>query len=247
MLSYRTMQPQHPLWWPQAIAHLSAADPVMATLIKTYPQSRLTGRGQAMESLMRAIVGQQISVAAAASVWNRFLAATGNRLTPASVLVLSEQQLRSCGLSGQKVKYIQGIASGFADGTVHPGLWHEMPDTAIMDELVKLPGIGRWTAEMFLIFHLLRPDVLPLGDLGLLKGYARAYGELPTTTTHGSTMYGRPWPRLTAAEAKPANQPPATWRPLAHDLLVRSHLWAPYRTAATWYLWRSLDPVEVNY
>lgn len=242
-----SVTPQHPAWWPTALAHLNAADPAMAALIKAYPGSTLTGRGKPMESLLRAIVGQQISVAAAASVWNRFLAATGTEPTPTAVLALSEAQLRACGLSGQKTKYIQGIAAGFAGGTVHPGLWHEMPDDAIIAELVKLPGIGRWTAEMFLIFHLLRPDVLPLGDLGLLKGYARTYAEHETTSTRGSTMNGQPWPKLAPHIAKQATQPPAVWRPLAEDLLVRSSLWGPYRSAATWYLWRSLDPVEVNY
>ena len=93
---------------------------------------------------------------------------------PAAVLRLSDEVLRGCGFSGSKVRYVKGIAQGFAEGTVHPGLWNGMADEAVIAELVKLPGIGRWTAEMFLMFHLLRPDVLPVDDLGLIKGFRLA-------------------------------------------------------------------------
>jgi DNA-3-methyladenine glycosylase II len=230
---------QIPNWWAAGQAHLQANCPVMAKLIAAYPTSILNSRGEALESLLRAIVGQQISVLAAQSIWKKFHQAT-DTLTPHNVLKLSEKNLRECGLSHQKIKYMRGIAEGFANGTVHPGLWHNMPDEAIITELTRLPGIGRWTAEMFLIFHLLRPNVLPIGDLGLLKGYATAYA---TAYAEHEELYSA----LPPEQSKYAKQSPTLWRPLAHDLIKRSNLlWHPYCTMATWYLWRSLEPVEVN-
>lgn len=221
------MQPDY---WDTALAHLRR-DAVMAGLVERFPDSVLTSRGAPFETLVRAVVGQQISVKAADAVWGRFIGLTddginGGGLTPAAVLALSEEQLRGCGFSGQKVRYVRGIAEGFAEGTVHPGLWDGMADEAVIAELVKLPGIGRWTAEMFLIFNLQRPDVLPLDDLGLLKGFERAYGPVRGTA------------KLEGMKR---------WRKVAAALAKRGEVWRPYRTVATWYLWRSLDPVEVVY
>jgi DNA-3-methyladenine glycosylase II len=214
-----------PAWWAEAQRHLRA-DPVLAALMRRHPDSILKTRGAALETLQRAIVGQQISVKAADSVWRKTLAAVGEINSPAAWLKLSEAQLRGCGLSGQKVRYVRGIASGFVDGTVHPPRWPAMADDAIIAELVKLPGIGRWTAEMYLIFHLLRPDVLPVDDLGLLKGYVQAYGPVRGTKT------------LTGMKR---------WKKIGAALGRQAESWRPYRTLATWYLWRSLDPVEVLY
>lgn len=223
-----------PVYWEEALAHLGR-DPVMAGVIARFPDSVLKGRGQPFETLVRAVVGQQISVKAADSIWRRVtgLQATGlqgglgEAFTPHAVLGLSEEILRGCGLSGSKVKYIRGIAEGFVSGVVHPGLWDGMDDEHVIAELVKLPGIGRWTAEMFLIFTLMRPDVLPVDDLGLLKGYEKAYGPVRGT----AKLEGiKRWKGVAAAMQKHA-----------------AKHWAPYRTVATWYLWRSLDPVEVVY
>lgn len=213
-------------WWEDACRELAARDPVLGGVMARYPSSRLQGRGAALETLLRAVVGQQISVKAAAAVWARFVALAGAELRPGVVLVLSDEQLRAVGLSAQKVKYIRGICAGFEDGTVHPGLWEGMGDAAILAELVKLPGIGRWTAEMFLIFHLLRPDVLPLDDLGLLKGFERLYG--PVRGVAGLEGVKR-------------------WKVVAAALDKHAGGWRPYRTVAVWFLWRSLDPVEVQY
>lgn len=202
----------------------------MAALVKAHPTSCLKGRGAPFETLVRAVVGQQISVKAADAVWRKVLGCKDARvlggLRPEDIMGLSEGQLRACGLSGQKVKYVRGIATGFAQGTVHPGLWDGMDDAAIIAELTKLPGIGRWTAEMFLIFNLLRPNVLPLDDLGLLKAYERAYGPVRGTA------------KLEGMKR---------WRKVAMALDKHARRWQPYRTVATWYLWRSLDPVEVGY
>lgn len=216
-------------WWNEACAELAARDPVLGGVIAQFPQSKLVGRGAALETLLRAVVGQQISVKAAQAVWGRFSALQDDAEAPlqaAAILDLSEEALRAAGLSGQKMKYIRGICAGFVDGTVHPGLWNDMPDAAIIAELVKLPGIGRWTAEMFLIFHLLRPDVLPLDDLGLLKGFEKLYGPVRGT----STLEGM-----------------KRWKKIAVALEKQAEVWQPYRTVGTWFLWRSLDPVEVNY
>lgn len=213
-----------PDYWQAAVAHL-ATDAVMAEVMARFPGSVLKGRGAPFETLVRAVVGQQISVKAADAVWARLMDTVG-RMEPQALLAVAEERLRAAGLSGQKVRYVRGIAQGFADGTVHPGLWQGMDDAAVVAELVKLPGIGRWTAEMFLIFNLQRADVLPLDDLGLLKGFERAYGPVRGT----AKLEGMP-----------------RWRKVAAALAKKGDAWRPYRTVATWYLWRSLDPVEVLY
>lgn len=216
-----------PDYWDEALRHLEA-DVVLSAVVGRFPQSFLKGRGAPFETLVRAVVGQQISVKAADAVWSRVLGCwdTGMLGSPREVLGLGDDVLRGCGLSGQKVKYVRGIAEGFARGVVHPGLWEGMEDEAVIAELVKLPGIGRWTAEMFLIFNLLRPDVLPLDDLGLLKGFEKLYGPVRGTARLEGT---KRWKKIAAALAK------------------KAEAWRPYRTVAVWYLWRSLDPLEVGY
>lgn len=224
-----------PAWWEEACAELAARDAVLAALMRRHPQGFLRSRGAPMESLLRAVVGQQISVKAAQSIWGRFWGMVSDQRSEISdqmgavaevglaqaILRLDDAALRGCGLSGSKVRYVRGIAQGFADGTVHPGLWDGMSDDAVIAELVKLPGIGRWTAEMFLMFHLLRPDVLPVDDLGLVKGFRLAYGDCWKTGGNVKLWQGR--------------------------LRRQACLWQPWRSVAVWYLWRSLDPDEVAY
>lgn len=190
----------------------------MRKLIPKCGNSHLKGRGDAFTTLARSIVSQQISVKAAQTVWDRLVAvvASGSsRLQPASVLKLPMEQLRAAGLSARKVDYLSDLAQHFVAGSVHERQWSEMDDEAIIDELVAIRGIGRWTAEMFLMFHLTRPNVLPLDDLGLIKGISLNY------------FSGEPVSRAEAREVGDA--------------------WAPYRSVATWYIWRSLDPVPVDY
>lgn len=217
-----------PHWWDDGVAHVRAADPLMGALMDRFSESYVKGRGDAFATLLRSVVGQQISVKAAASIWGRFLELfpKGELGTPQDVLGLSEGAMRGAGLSGSKVKYMRGIAQGFTDGTVHPGLWDGMEDEAIIKELVKLPGIGRWTAEMFLFFCLMRPNVLPVGDLGLLNGYVANYGVVRGT----AKLEG-----------------PARLRKIAAQVTKHGAKWHPYRSVAVWFLWRSLDPVEVQY
>jgi DNA-3-methyladenine glycosylase II len=207
-----------PDYWDDACKHLAKRDRVMKKLIPQFGEARLQSRGDAFTTLARSIVGQQISVKAAQSVWDKFAAVVGgpsNRLSPAAVLALEALTLRTAGLSARKAEYLVDLARHFDDGTVHVKQWQQMEDEAIIDELVAIRGIGRWTAEMFLIFHLMRPNVLPLDDLGLLKGISQSY------------FSGEP---VSRAEARELGEG-----------------WAPYRSVATWYLWRSLDPLPVDY
>lgn len=208
-----------PAFWPEACRHLSRRDRVLRKIIQGAGDVRLQSRGDAFTTLARSIVGQQISVKAAQSVWDRFAATAGGgpgqALHPTQVLALATDALRGAGLSARKVEYLRDLAGHFSDGRVAASAWHEMGDEAIIDQLVAIRGVGRWTAEMFLIFHLMRPNVLPLDDLGLIKGISVNY------------FSGEP---VTRAEA----------REVAEG-------WAPYRSVATWYIWRSLDPLPVEY
>lgn len=203
-----------PAYWTRATRALGAADPVMAGLITQYKGLTLASRGDPFQTLARSIIGQQISVKAAQSVWDRFAAAAGE-VQPRRVLDLSVDELRGCGLSGQKVNYLRDLSARFAGGAIDVSRWHAMDDEALIVELTEVKGIGRWTAEMFLIFYLTRPDVFPLADLGLQKAMRLHYNK-------GRELSQRRIDRL-------------------------SRLWSPWRSVATWYLWRSLDPLPVEY
>jgi DNA-3-methyladenine glycosylase II len=207
-----------PAYWDEACKHLARRDRVMKKLIPQFGEARLQSRGDAFTTLARSIVGQQISTSAAQAVWERFAAllpTPSARLPPADVLKLKTDAMRASGLSARKVEYLRDLATHFTEGQVHVRQWQQMDDEAIIDELVAIRGIGRWTADMFLIFHLMRPDVLPVDDLGLLKGISLNY------------FSGEPVTRAEAREVGDA--------------------WAPYRSVATWYIWRSLDPLPVEY
>ena len=163
-----------PAYWEEACKHLAKKDRVMRRLIPQFGDVCLESRGDAFVTLARSIVGQQISVKAAQSVWDKF-AALNRTLTPASVLKLKVDDMRGAGLSARKVEYLVDLALHFSNGAVHTRKWVEMNDEAIIEELVAIRGIGRWTAEMFLIFYLLRPNVLPLDDVGLINGISHNY------------------------------------------------------------------------
>jgi DNA-3-methyladenine glycosylase II len=215
----RTVTPEY---WDEACKHLARRDRVMRKLIPRLAEGRLQSHGDAFTTLARSVVGQQISVKAAQTVWERLTAAVDggetdglHAIAPAAVLALDTQELRGAGLSARKVEYLLDLAQNFEAGTVHVRQWQQMDDEAIIEELVAIRGIGRWTAEMFLIFHLMRPNVLPLDDLGLIKGISVNY------------FSGEPVSRAEAREVGDA--------------------WAPYRSVATWYIWRSLDPLPVDY
>jgi DNA-3-methyladenine glycosylase II len=203
-----------PVYWDEARQHLMEKDRVMNRLIPRFGDACLRLRGDAFATLARSIVGQQISVKAAKTVWERF-AKLPEALAPSHVLRLKVDDMRAAGLSARKVEYLVDLALHFDSERVHVDAWADMDDEAIITELIEIRGIGRWTAEMFLIFHLQRPNVLPLDDVGLMKGISRNY------------FSGEGVSRSDVREVAAA--------------------WAPYRTVATWYIWRSIDPEPVAY
>ncbi|MEC7752172.1 MAG: DNA-3-methyladenine glycosylase [Myxococcota bacterium] len=198
--------------WDQAVSELTAADPVMADLISQFPGERLEPKGEGFETLIRAIVGQQISVKAAQAVWDRTVASVGS-ITPSAFLEADEEQLRACGLSRQKVRYLRGIAQ--EPDRCDPLHLSSLSDAAVLAELTAYKGVGEWTAQMFMMFTLCRPDILSLKDIGLRRAVERHYAE------------GR---RLDDGEIEAIAEP-----------------WRPWRSVATWFLWRSLDPIPVAY
>ena len=163
-----------PDYWADACKHLVKKDRVMKRLIPQFGEACLQSRGDAFVTLARSIVGQQISVKAAQTVWDRF-ALLPRKITPSNVLKLKVDDMRDAGLSARKVEYLVDLALHFDNGALHVKKWSEMEDEAIIEELVAIRGIGRWTAEMFLIFHLMRPNVLPLDDVGLINGISHNY------------------------------------------------------------------------
>jgi DNA-3-methyladenine glycosylase II len=203
-----------PAYWKKATRELAAADPVLRELIKNSKGLTLRSRGDAFNTLARSIVGQQISVKAAQSVWNR-LVATVAQMHPEIVRQHDAEVLRACGLSRGKVVYLHDLAHHFAEGKLSVDRWNEMSDDELIEELTRIRGIGRWTAEMFLIFYMMRPNVLPLDDIGLQNAVSRNYYK------------GKPLTRKQLAKF--------------------AKRWEPWRSVATWYMWRSLDPLPVDY
>jgi DNA-3-methyladenine glycosylase II len=213
-----------PAYWDDATRALRRADPVMGRLIRGIADAHLTRRGDAFTTLSRAIVGQQISVKAAQTIWNRFTgacdagedaAALGVRLDPARVARMRLPKLRTCGLSARKADYLRDLARHFTSGTLDPTEWPALGDEALIERLTNVNGIGRWTAEMFLIFHEMRADVFPVGDIGLQNAIARHYNGDERLPVDGMREIATAW--------------------------------QPWRSVASWYLWRSLDPIPVEY
>lgn len=204
-----------PAWWDEARSTLRRTDPRLDALLgQQVGVGRLESRGDPFVTLVRSIVGQQISVKAAESVWLR-LAKAARTVTPERVSRMRVSTLTGAGLSGRKAEYVRDLALHFREGTVDPAHWPGLDDESVIAELVQVRGIGRWTAEMFLIFNLMRPDVFPVDDLGLLKALSIHFNDgQPIDRAHALTL-GEPW--------------------------------RPWRTLATWSLWRSLDPVPVAY
>ena len=163
-----------PAYWAEACKHLVKKDRVMRRLIPQFGDAALQTRRDAFTTLARSIVGQQSSVKAAQAVWERF-AALSRTLSPAHVLKLKVDDMRAAGLSARKIDYLVDLALHFDNGKLHVKDWESMDDEAIIAELVDIRGIGRWTAEMFLIFYLQRPNVLPLDDPGLITGISQNY------------------------------------------------------------------------
>jgi DNA-3-methyladenine glycosylase II len=215
-----TSSHESPHYWDDAIAHLSN-DPVMHGLITRFPEGQMTSRGDPFYTLMRSIIGQQISVQSADAVWGRLAAAVGE-VHPDTILALSEETARTCGLSRQKITYMRHLADFFrAENITSSHTWHGMDDEAVIAHITQVKGIGRWTAEMFMMFCLLRSDVFPLDDIGLHRALYLHYMPKPNTTT--KTPFAK------------------------QEALNIAANWQPYRSVATWYLWRAIDPSDVGY
>lgn len=201
-------------------AYLQGADPVLAALIEQVGRIEVRPAGpNAFQALSRSIIYQQLSGTAAGAIYRKFQALFGLEgeafPAPEQVLPLDDETLRSAGLSRQKIASIRSLAEHFASGELGSEQFEQWADEEIIAHLTRVRGVGRWTAEMFLMFHLLRPDVLPLDDVGLIRGISVNY------------FSGEPVSRSEAREVAQA--------------------WAPWRSVATWYMWRSQDPVPVAY
>ena len=203
------MQKGKPQWWDEAVEHLSG-DPLLGSTVELYSEEYLSGRGEIFQTLVRSIVGQQISVKAADTIHGR-LERLCEEINVESIASCTLEDLASCGLSLKKSQYIRGIAT--SEIPLLPEGFEEMDDDSIAKHLVQFKGVGPWTAEMMLIFSLMRPDVLSLGDLGVERGIQ---GLVPGAVTK-------------------------------KEMFEVAESWRPYRSAACWFLWRSLDPVPVEY
>lgn len=212
---------EKPEWWEQAKAELCACDPVMKKIISENPEGFLTTRGSPFETLLRSVVGQQISVKAAANIWERF-EKTCKVIDPGVISRKHRRSLRAAGLSERKIDYVLDICRFFlenpdaADGFAHRS------DEEVIEELCSIKGVGRWTAEMFLIFALTRPGVAPILDYGFIKAVGKAY-----------------YPEIEFEE----------WsaRDRKEELTSVIAKWGPWKTAASWYLWRSLNNGPMQY
>ena len=203
-----------PIFWETAKKDLIKKDKTLGKIIQNYPDDFLFTKEDPFYTLARSIVGQQISVSAAQAVWNRFEKKV-KTVKPKAVKNIHYMKLKACGLSRQKISYLRSLSSAFIEKKIQPKKWSSLENEIIIEELTQIKGIGRWTAEMFLIFNLCRPDIFPVDDLGLIKGICRCY----------SLKY-----------------------PIAKDCAIKlSKKWKPWRSVATWYFWRSLDPIPVEY
>jgi len=166
-----------PAYWQQSKEFLTHADPKLAKLILEHQQYSISSRGEALETLLRSIVGQQISVQAAASVWGKLEKKIG-KIKPENVILMSFEELKSCGLSKQKVQYIINICNHFINFSIKDHLyWENRSFESIYDELITIKGVGPWTAEMFGMFYLLEKDIFPIKDIGIIRAMNQIYGE----------------------------------------------------------------------
>lgn len=206
----------------QACEELSAADPVLGKLIKQvgHFQLKVQSSHSPFEALLEAIIYQQLHGKAAATILKRLLAIFGDfHPSPELLLTTSDEVLRAAGVSRGKTLALRDLAAKTIDGTV-PSLTHirRLSDTEIVDRLTEVRGIGPWTVEMLLIFRLGRPDVLPVSDFGVRKGFALTFGRVPKKKPFTSDML-----------------------PTPAQILKRGERWRPWRSVASWYLWRACD------
>jgi len=204
-----------PVYWQKAKSILSKRDPVLKEIIKKYQKGFLTTKNNPFFSLCRTIVGQQISTKAADSIWSKFEKKCKKRIVPKTILKLSSRTLKSAGLSRQKVSYLKNIAKAFRNKSFSVKELKKMNDEEAINYIIKLKGLGVWSAEMFLMFNLNRPDIFPIKDIGLLRAISKNYRK--------------------------------SYPPSKSFLDKISELHKGYRTVFTWYMWRSIDPTDVEY
>ena len=204
-----------PVYWERAKRILSKRDPVLRKIIKKHKRGFLTTKNDPFFSLCRTIVGQQISTKAADSIWSKFEKKCNKRIIPKIVLKLSSKNLKSAGLSRQKVSYLKNIAKAFRNKSFSVKELKKMNDEEAINYIIKLKGLGVWSAEMFLMFNLNRPDIFPIKDIGLLRAISKNYRK--------------------------------SYPPSKSFLDKISELHRGYRTVFTWYMWRSIDPTDVEY
>ena len=200
--------------WLLAINNLKKKDKILKEIINKYKSEKLHSKKNAFLTLAKSITGQQISVKAANSIWLQ-LEKKIKKIDPANILKTKINVIKKCGFSKQKVTYLFNLANFFKKNKNIENKWKKIDDEEVIEDLIKIKGIGRWTAEMFLIFYLLRPNVFPSTDIGLLKAI--------------SINYNLKYPLKNS------------------DIKKFKKKWTPWSTVATWYLWRSLDPVPVKY
>ena len=200
--------------WLLAINNLKKKDKILKEIINKYKSEKLHSKKNAFLTLAKSITGQQISVKAANSIWLR-LEKKIKKIDPSNILKIKINEIKKCGFSKQKANYIFNLANFFKKNKNIENKWEKIEDEEVIDDLIKIKGIGRWTAEMFLIFYLLRPNIFPSADIGLLKAI--------------SINYNLKYPLKNS------------------DIKKFKKKWTPLSTVATWYLWRSLDPVPVKY
>ena len=193
----------------KAIRHLKSADPVLAAIIDQIGPCKMEYGEPTFHSLAEAILYQQLNGKAAVTIFNRFTALAGNPLTPEGILKLSDAQMREVGLSRQKTSYLRDLAEKTKAGLLEFERMPEMSEEDVIAHLTQVKGVGVWTAHMFLMFTLRRPDILPTGDYGVQAAIKKHYKK-------------RKWPK------------PDVMQKIAKT-------WAPYRSIACWYLWKSLD------
>ena len=200
-------------YWNDAIGHISTRDPTLSRIVEAYPEPKLSPHGDVVRTLIKSVVGQQISVQAADATWERMVALMGG-VDPGRIYETDIMSLRGCGLSMRKAEYISGIAEMWERGALNVN-WDELEESEVRERLLPIRGVGPWTVDMVLIFSLGFQDVLPLGDVGLLRAVENNYSG------------GK---KLKLEEVRGIADP-----------------WRPYRTVATWYLWRTIDAEPVNY
>ena len=204
-----------PLYWHKAKKILSKKDPIIRRIIKKYKKGFLTTRSNPFFSLCRTIVGQQVSVASADSIWSKFSKKCKGNIKPKVVLKISSRNLKSAGLSRQKISYLKIISKAFENKSFNVREIKKMDDIEAIEYITKLKGLGVWSAEMFLMFNLNRPDIFPVKDIGLLRAISKNYKT--------------------------------TYPPSKKILKKISNMHYGYRTVFTWYMWRSIDPSDVEY